>query len=277
MKKILIIEDEATITQLIRLYLEQANYQVLTASDGVAGLELHARERPDLVILDLMLPVMDGMEVCRRIRAWANTPILMLTARQGEEDRIAGLELGADDYLVKPFSPREVVSRVKAILRRSSRVGDLHSEEANAPLEAVGVRYGETTSNLSARYGNQATAAGIPGKDAGNAENSAEEIRFDSLRISIPARRVEVNGQIATLTAKEFDLLVTLASAPERVFTRETLLEHIWGYTFLGDGRTVDVHIGTLRKKLEAAGGPGTPHFIKTVWGLGYKFDPEGQ
>jgi DNA-binding response OmpR family regulator len=277
MKKILIIEDEATITQLIRLYLEQANYQVLTASDGVAGLELHARERPDLVILDLMLPVMDGMEVCRRIRAWANTPILMLTARQGEEDRIAGLEMGADDYLVKPFSPREVVSRVKAILRRSSRVGDLHSEEANAPLEAVGVRYGETTSNLSARYGNQATAAGIPGKDVGNAENTAEEIRFDSLRISIPARRVEVNGQIATLTAKEFDLLVTLASAPERVFNRETLLEHIWGYTFLGDGRTVDVHIGTLRKKLEAAGGPGTPHFIKTVWGLGYKFDPEGQ
>ncbi|HEX9132708.1 MAG TPA: response regulator transcription factor [Ktedonobacteraceae bacterium] len=277
MKKILIIEDEATISQLIRLYLEQANYQVLTASDGVAGLELHARERPDLVILDLMLPVMDGMEVCRRIRAWANTPILMLTARQGEEDRIAGLELGADDYLVKPFSPREVVSRVKAILRRSSRVGDLHSAEANAPLEAVGVRHGETTSNLSARYGNQPTAAGIPGKDAGNAENTAEEMRFDSLRISIPARRVEVNGQIATLTAKEFDLLVTLASAPERVFTRETLLEHIWGYTFLGDGRTVDVHIGTLRKKLEAAGGPGTPHFIKTVWGLGYKFDPEGQ
>lgn len=277
MKKILIIEDEATITQLIRLYLEQANYQVLTASDGVAGLELHARERPDLVILDLMLPVMDGMEVCRRIRAWANTPILMLTARQGEEDRIAGLELGADDYLVKPFSPREVVSRVKAILRRSSRVGDLHSDETNAPLEAVGVRQGETSSTLSARNGNQAKTSGIPGKDAGNAGNTAEEMRFDSLRISIPARRVEVHGQIATLTAKEFDLLVTLASAPERVFTRETLLEHIWGYTFLGDGRTVDVHIGTLRKKLEAAGGPGTPHFIKTVWGLGYKFDPEGQ
>ena len=274
MKKILIIEDEATITQLIRLYLEQANYQVLTASDGVAGLELHARERPDLVILDLMLPVMDGMEVCRRIRAWANTPILMLTARQGEEDRIAGLEMGADDYLVKPFSPREVVSRVKAILRRSSRVGDLHSDETNAPLEAVGIRQGETSSTLSARNGNQATTSGIQGKDA---VNTAEEMRFDSLRISIPARRVEVHGQIATLTAKEFDLLVTLSSAPERVFTRETLLEHIWGYTFLGDGRTVDVHIGTLRKKLEAAGGPGTPHFIKTVWGLGYKFDPEGQ
>src|SRR5436309_1263843 len=194
MKKILIIEDEATIAQLIRLYLEQANYQVLTAGDGVAGLEMHARERPDLVILDLMLPVMDGMEVCRRIRARANTPILMLTARQGEEDRIAGLELGADDYLVKPFSPREVVSRVKAILRRSSRVDDLHSEEANAPLEAVGVRNGETTSNLPPRNGNQATASVVMGKNAGN---TAEEIRLAGLHINIPARRVEVHGQIA--------------------------------------------------------------------------------
>src|SRR6266571_4080935 len=118
--KILIIEDEANIIQVIRLYLEQAGYSVLSATDGVAGLELHAREHPDLVILDLMLPALDGLEVCRRIRAWANTPILMLTARQGEDDRVAGLELGADDYLVKPFSPREVVSRVKAILRRSS-------------------------------------------------------------------------------------------------------------------------------------------------------------
>ncbi len=273
MKKILIIEDEATIAQLIRLYLEQANYQVLTAGDGVAGLELHARERPDLVILDLMLPVMDGMEVCRRIRAWANTPILMLTARQGEEDRIAGLELGADDYLVKPFSPREVVSRVKAILRRSTPIGDPHTEQIDAPLEAVAVRNGESAFAYSSRNGNQVTAYGVAGKNTGN---TAEELRFDALRISIPERRVEVHGQVASLTAKEFDLLVTLASAPGRVFTRETLLEHIWGYTFLGDGRTVDVHIGTLRKKLEVAGGPGTPHYIKTVWGLGYKFDPEG-
>ena len=155
MKKILIIEDEATIAQLIRLYLEQANYQVLTAGDGVAGLELHARERPDLVILDLMLPVMDGMEVCRRIRAWANTPILMLTARQGEEDRIAGLELGADDYLVKPFSPREVVSRVKAILRRSTPIGDPHTEQIDAPLEAVAVRNGESAFAYSSHNGNR--------------------------------------------------------------------------------------------------------------------------
>ena len=240
--KILIIEDEANIIQLIRLYLEQANFTVVTASDGVAGLELHAREHPDLVILDLMLPALDGMEVCRRIRAWADTPILMLTARQGEEDRIAGLELGADDYLVKPFSPREVVSRVKAILRRSTPSA---SSETKEQLEGA-----------------------VDGRKAEH-----EELRFEKLLINIPERRVEVNGQRVTLTVKEFDLLVTLASAPERVFTRESLLNQVWGYSYLGDGRTVDVHIGTLRKKIEAV--VGAPYVIKTVWGVGYKFTLE--
>jgi two-component system, OmpR family, response regulator ResD len=238
--KILIIEDEANIVQLIRLYLEQANFTVISASDGVSGLELHAREHPDLVILDLMLPALDGMEVCRRIRAWAATPILMLTARSGEEDRIAGLELGADDYLVKPFSPREVVSRVKAILRRTA--------------------------------GDQAGAQSREGKGAKN-----DEVRhFEKLTIYLPERRVEVNGQRVALTAKEFDLLVMLTSAPERVFTREALLNQVWGYTYVGDGRTVDVHIGTLRKKIEAAQGvqgiQEAPNYIKTVWGVGYKF-----
>ena len=242
--KILIIEDEANIIQLIRLYLEQAGFTVLTASDGVAGLELHAREHPDLVILDLMLPAMDGMEVCRRIRAWASTPILMLTARQSEEDRIAGLELGADDYLVKPFSPREVVSRVKAILRRSTPSATPDMKE----------------------HSNEAPPAG---------KSNDEELRFDRFVVNIPARRVDVNRQRVTLTAKEFDLLVTLASAPERVFTRESLLNQVWGYTYLGDGRTVDVHIGTLRKKIEAV--KDAPHYIKTVWGVGYKFTLEEQ
>ncbi|HVB62490.1 MAG TPA: response regulator transcription factor [Ktedonobacteraceae bacterium] len=238
--KILIIEDETNIAQLIRLYLEQAGYSVLTAGDGVAGLELHAREHPDLVILDLMLPALDGMEVCRRIRAWASTPILILTARNAEEDRIAGLELGADDYLVKPFSPREVVSRVKAILRR-------------------------------------ATPAAVAGSQSNSAESpgAREELRFPGLVITIPARRVEVNGQRVLLTVKEFDLLVTLASTPDRVFSRESLLNQVWGYTYLGDGRTVDVHIGTLRKKIEAQ--PDAPHYIKTVWGVGYKFTLEDQ
>jgi DNA-binding response OmpR family regulator len=237
--KILVIEDEANITQVIRLYLEQAGYAVINASDGIAGLELHAREQPDLVILDLMLPALDGMEVCRRIRAWANTPILMLTARQGEEDRIAGLEVGADDYLVKPFSPRELVSRVKAILRRSTAV----REQPEVGREEV-----------------------VPEKTV------QEELRYGGLLLNIPARRVTVNGHPVALTVKEFDLLVTLSQAPDRVFTREALLNQVWGYTYLGDGRTVDVHIGTLRKKLEAAA--DVPHRIQTVWGVGYKFVP---
>ena len=245
--KILIIEDEANIVQLIRLYLEQAGFTVLAASDGAAGLELHAREHPDLVILDLMLPALDGMEVCRRIRAWASTPILMLTARHGEEDRIAGLEMGADDYLVKPFSPREVVSRVKAILRRSSP-----SSTSSGVHETAGTSAADKTEN--------------------------EVRRFGGLTINIPARSIEVNGQKVTLTAKEFDLLVTLSAAPERVFTRESLLNQVWGYTYLGDGRTVDVHIGTLRKKIEAiVGAPRDIHYIKTVWGVGYKFTLEDQ
>lgn len=251
--KILVIEDETNIAQLIRLYLEQAGYRVVVASDGVAGLEMHAREHPDLVILDLMLPALDGMEVCRRIRAWASTPILMLTARQSEEDRIAGLDMGADDYLVKPFSPREVVSRVKAILRRTA---------ASAPVVS---REGE-----AAQAGENVAAAS-------KGDDDREILRFDGLVVNIPARHVEVNGKSVALTAKEFDLLVTLASSPERVFTREALLNNVWGYTYLGDGRTVDVHIGTLRKKLEAV--EGAPHHIKTVWGVGYKFVPvaEGQ
>jgi len=244
--KILVIEDEANIAQVLRLYLEQAGYTVLTARDGVAGLELHAREHPDLVILDLMLPALDGMEVCRRIRAWANTPILMLTARQGEEDRIAGLELGADDYLVKPFSPREVVSRVKAILRRAQNLAVQSKEQ-------------QSSSSTNPRLEQE--------------KDEREILRFGKLVINIPARRVEVNGQTIALTVKEFDLLVTLASAPDRVFTREVLLNHVWGFTYLGDGRTVDVHIGTLRKKIESV--PGASHVIKTVWGVGYKFAPE--
>ena len=166
-----------------------------------------------------------------------------------------------------------MVSRVKAILRRSMPSADTLIEQAEAPLEAVGVQNGESAFTYTQRNGNNAPTYGTTGKSN---VKSVDEIRFEGLRICIPERRVEAMGQVATLTAKEFDLLVTLASAPGRVFTRETLLEHIWGYTFLGDGRTVDVHIGTLRKKLEAAGGPGTPHYIKTVWGLGYKFDPEG-
>jgi DNA-binding response OmpR family regulator len=247
--KILVIEDETNIVDIIKLYLEQAGYIVLGASDGVAGLELHAREHPDLVILDLMLPIFDGMEVCRRIRNWASTPILMLTARQEEDDRVAGLEAGADDYLVKPFSPRELVSRVKAILRRSAMM----AANTNASISSQ-----ETRTNSE--------------EHVSVSRQPPEKIHFDSLIINMPSRRVIASGQELTLTVKEFDLLVALASSPDRVFTREALLNLVWGYSYLGDGRTVDVHIGTLRKKLEAV--PGIPHHIQTVWGVGYKFIP---
>ena len=244
--KILVIEDEANIVQIIRLYLEQAGYTVLSASDGIAGLELHAREQPDLVVLDLMLPILDGMEVCRRIRAWANTPILMLTARQGEEDRIGGLESGADDYLVKPFSPRELVSRVRAILRR-------------------------TGSSATGRAGNgESKEQGQVVNGQGQKQKESGILRFPGLTVDIPARRVEVNGVEVALTPTEFDLLALLAQSPERVFTREMLMNKVWGYDYLGDGHTIDVHISSLRKKIEAN---TEQRYIKTVWRVGYRFE----
>ncbi len=198
-QKILLIEDEEGIIHLLNLYLKDAGYDVIVAKDGADGLALHARTRPDLVILDIMLPALDGFEVCRRIRAWSKTPIMMLTARGDENDRILGLDLGADDYLVKPFSPRELVSRVRAILRR---------------------------------------VAGV------------------------------------TLTPTEFDLLALMAQSPDRVYTREMLMNKIWGYDYYGDGHIIDVHISALRKKIEAN---SEYRYIKTVWSVGYKFEVEAR
>lgn len=237
-QKILIIEDEEGIIHLLNLYLKNAGYDVVVARDGADGLALHAREHPELVILDIMLPALDGFEVCRRIRAWSNTPILMLTARGSEDDRIAGLELGADDYLVKPFSPRELVSRVRAILRR---VGTPEASEARGP----------SNTPLAA-----AAAESI--------------LRFPGLTIDIPARRVEINGNEISLTPTEFDLLAMLAGSPGRVFTREILMNKVWGYDYLGDGHTIDVHISALRKKLEAN---SEQRYITTVWRVGYRFE----
>ena len=230
---ILVVEDEENIARLVRLYLEEAGFRMLAASDGHDGLAMYERERPDLVILDLMLPGMDGWEVCRRIRATSRTPILMLTARQTEEDRIHGLDLGADDYVTKPFSPRELVSRVRAILRRA------------VPPEAPA-----------------GTVAAVP------------VLTFPGLLVNTDARRVEVDGRRVELTAKEFDLLVAFAGTPDHVFTREELLNTVWGYNYLGDSRTVDVHVATLRKKVERD--PANPRFIKTIWRVGYRFDPTG-
>lgn len=239
-QKILIIEDEEGIVHLINLYLKDAGFTVVVASDGADGLALHARERPDLVILDIMLPAVDGFEVCKRIRTWSNTPILMLTARSGEEDRISGLEMGADDYLVKPFSPRELVSRVRAILRRTG----MQDATETAPTSPPAYLQNQAPNNVP--------------------------LRFPGLTLDLLARRVEVNGHEIALTPTEFDLLALLAQSPDRVFTRETLMNKVWGYDYLGDGHTIDVHISALRKKIEAN---TEQRFIKTVWRVGYRFE----
>ncbi len=233
-QKILIIEDEDGIIHLLNLYLKDAGYEIVVAKDGADGLALHAREHPDLVILDIMLPALDGFEVCRRIRAWSKTPILMLTARGDEDDRIAGLDIGADDYIVKPFSPRELVSRVRAILRRVSAPGE----------------------------GQQASE-----KEAADGKSI---LRFPSLTVDLPARRVEVNHVEIMLTPTEFDILALLAGSPDRVYTREVLMNKIWGYDYYGDGHIIDVHISALRKKIEAN---SVYRYIKTVWRVGYKFE----
>jgi DNA-binding response OmpR family regulator len=241
-QKILIIEDEEGIVHLLNLYLKDAGYDVVVARDGADGLALHAREHPDLVLLDIMLPAIDGFEVCRRIRAWSKTPILMLTARGSEDDRIQGLDLGADDYLVKPFSPRELVSRVRAILRRTST----GSGSPDGREDAV-------TDQAAAKLPSDGTL-----------------LRFLGLMIDIPARRVEVSGVEIALTPTEFDLLALLAQSPGRVFTREILMNKVWGYDYLGDGHTIDVHISALRKKLEAN---AEQRYITTVWRIGYRFE----
>jgi DNA-binding response OmpR family regulator len=237
-QKILIIEDEEGIVHLINLYLKDAGYLVVVAKDGADGLALHARESPDLVILDIMLPAIDGFEVCRRIRAWSQTPILMLTARGDDDDRITGLELGADDYLVKPFNPRELVSRVRAILRRAGKQEVAHDQSDNVIVPEQ--------------------------------RGKGDVLRFPDLTIDLRARRVEVQGHEVALTPTEFDLLALLARSPDRVFTREVLMNTVWGYDYLGDGHTIDVHISALRKKIDV---DPDQRYIKTVWRVGYRFE----
>jgi len=216
---ILVADDEKHIVQLIKLYLTNEGYQVETAADGQEALDKARRLRPDLVVLDLMMPRVDGWEVCRRLCKESNVPVIMLTARTEDVDKIVGLELGADDYVTKPFNPRELVARVKAVLRRTQA-----RTEPDVTL------------------------------DVGN-------IHID------PARReVRVGGKPVQLRAKEFDLLLALAQEEGRVLTREALLSRVWGYTYLGDSRTVDVHVTWLRDKIS-----GSTAQIQTVRGLGYK------
>jgi DNA-binding response OmpR family regulator len=222
---ILIVDDEQHIIDLAKMYLEVEGFKTASATDGRAALQKILADKPQLIVLDLMLPGMDGWEVCRRVRAESDVPIIMLTARSDDIDRIVGLELGADDYLTKPFNPRELVARVKAILRRTER-------KPSEPNDAV-----LTLSNLSI----------------------------------YPERRiVTVEGKPVSLRVKEFDLLLTLAENRGVVFTREKLLDVVWGYDFAGETRTVDVHIAHLRHKLA-----GMRPTIETVWGVGYRLDIE--
>ena len=227
-KNILVVEDEASIAEVVSLYLKRAGYDVQVASDGRQAMTIFERLTPDFVVLDLMLPEVDGLSLTRWLRDRSNVPIIMLTARREEIDRIAGLEMGADDYVVKPFSPQELVSRVRAVMRRLGR-----EQEA-----------------------------------AGN----ERELSFEGLVIDPLSRVVKVREEQVELTAKEFDMLYLLAQHPRQVFTREQLLDRIWGGAQYIDPGTVTVHVRRLREKLEAD--PSNPTRLLTVWGVGYKFEP---
>lgn len=224
---ILVVEDEPSIGEVVSLYLKRAGYHVTVVTDGQAALEWLEQQVPDLVVLDLMLPKTDGWEITRWLRSRGDTPIIILTARREEHDRIAGLEMGADDYVVKPFSPQELVSRVRAVLRRTH----------------------------------------------GSAVGTGEQpIALAGLRIDPQTRLVEVEGEEKSLTAKEFDLLWVLARHPRQVFSRDQLLDLVWGLTEYIDPSTVTVHVRRLREKIEPD--PSNPRYIQTVWGVGYKFEP---
>lgn len=217
--KVLIIDDDRHICKILKDYFEFDNFEVVLAYDGKDGLEKVASEKPDIIILDIMLPNFDGWEVCQRLRSQNNIPIIMLSAKTKEVDRITGLELGADDYVTKPFSPKELVLRAKTILKRTKKKKDI--------------------------------------------------IKFPQLIIDKTSRQVKASEKKIDLTPKEFDLLWSLVSSNKKVFTRDELLKRIWGYNYFGDIRTVDTHIKSLRNKL---GDPGAS-YIKTVWGVGYKFE----
>jgi DNA-binding response OmpR family regulator len=222
-QSVLVVEDEASIASFVSLYLKNAGYAVRTASNGTEALALVEGEKPSLIVLDLMLPDIDGIEICRRIRQKSDVPILMLTARDEDVDKIIGLEVGADDYMTKPFNPRELVARVKSILRRAT-----------------------------------------PARK----ERESEVIQHGDLVVDSGRREVKVGDQEIQLAPKEFDLLWELLDHRGLVLTRDQLLERVWGYTFAGDTRTVDVHVRQLRRKL----GDASP--IVTVWGVGYKVGP---
>ena len=221
-KKILIVEDEANIRELLRLYLEREGYTVIEAENGVEGIKQWKSEKPDMILLDVMMPVMDGWTVCKEIRAESDVPIIMITAKGETADRVSGLEMGADDYIVKPLEMPEVIARVRAVFRRM------------AP------------------------------------DDAPEKLSFDNLVIDKQAYDLVIKGKRVDAPPKEIELLYYLASSPNRVFTRAQLLDEVWGFDYFGDTRTVDVHVKRLREKLE---GVSDKWELKTVWGVGYKFE----
>jgi DNA-binding response OmpR family regulator len=268
---ILVVDDEQTLRDMLEYNLRREGYNVLTASDGAEALRLAFDERPDLLILDIMLPGMSGFDVCRAVRRQLTVPILMLSAREEEIDKVLGLELGADDYLTKPFSLRELLARVRAMLRRAEILqtqAAVMAPNANAQQESANsMRNG----NGDAQNGSQ-PVAGAGSNHAAQVEPAPPPVLVSGELVIDTARRtVSKHGQAVSLKPKEFDLLAFLASHPLQVFSREILLDRVWGYDFVGGARTVDVHIRWLRSKLEP--NPDVPEYIQTVYGVGYKFN----
>lgn len=224
-EKILVVDDDTNICELLRLYLEKEGYVVKIVNDGVSAINAFKQENPDLTLLDIMIPKLDGWQVCREIRKFSDKPIIMLTAKGETFDKVLGLELGADDYVTKPFDTKEVVARIKAILRRTAPASD--------------------TSDV-------------------------KEVNYDKLSINLTNYEMKVNGVSVDTPPKELELIYHLASNPNRVFTRDQLLDEVWGFDYYGDSRTVDVHIKRLREKLE---GVSDKWELKTVWSVGYKFE----
>lgn len=222
-EKILVVDDDNNICELLRLYLEKEGYEVTIAHNGGDAVKLFQEISPNLMLLDIMLPVLDGWQVCREIRKFSDSPIIMLTAKGETFDKVLGFELGADDYVVKPFDTKEVMARVKAVLRRSGTTAD----------------------------------------------TAVKEVRFDKLIINLTNYELIVDGQRVDTPPKELELIYHLASNPNRVFTRDQLLDEVWGFDYYGDSRTVDVHVKRLRGKLE---GVSDKWELKTVWSVGYKF-----
>jgi len=235
MKKVLVVDDDPNIVEVLRLYFDKDGFAVISCLTGDKALETFQTSQPDLVVLDLMLPGKDGYDICREIRKSSDVPIIMLTARTDTLDKVVGLELGADDYVQKPFEPKELLARVKAVLRRSDK-------RDSAPAQAADTK-----------------------------ENN-EVIAYEGFTVDMARYVVTVDGKEIDIPPKELELLFFLASHPNRVFSREQLLENVWGYDFYGESRTVDVHIKRIREKLERPN-VTTNWVIKTVWGVGYKFE----